>query len=93
VCSSGLRGGGLCRIPPGASPQRDLLEDQGEQERHGQQRDQVRVEGREGVGECQGDDVPERGRQLMVGSAVATIVWSSAASSMPSIRAEKISRT
>jgi hypothetical protein len=29
----------------------------------------------------------------MVGSAVATIVWSSAASSMPSIRAEKISRS
>jgi hypothetical protein len=29
----------------------------------------------------------------MVGSAVAAIVWPSAASSMPSIRAEKISRT
>jgi hypothetical protein len=29
----------------------------------------------------------------MVGNAVATIVWSRAASSMPSISAEKISRT
>jgi hypothetical protein len=51
------------------------------------------------------DDQPARARPLhraerdqlvhrmMVGSAVATIVWSSAASSMPSISAEKISRT
>jgi len=58
ACSR-LRGGGLCRIPLGTGAQRDLLEDQGEQERRCQLRDQVRVQGRERLGERGGDDMPE----------------------------------
>ena len=61
ACSR-LRGGGLCRIPLGTGAQRDLLEDQGEKERRCQQRDQVRVQGRERLGERGGDDMPEAGR-------------------------------
>jgi hypothetical protein len=67
---SGARGRicwwGICRcsVLAGTCVQRDFLEDQREHECHGQQRNQVGIDGWERLGECRRDDVPDRGSKV-----------------------------